>query len=377
MSRETRWRGSLAILILALVCIASFSFAAHQYMERIRVNEQLSAQLKELNRTTGGDISSLKDRLAIDEKTNTDLQGDLKVVTDKLKITQSQLKKARTEAAQLNTETTQKLTALDTSVHSELATKATNDDVKTVDTNVTTVSNNLDKTISDLDLARSELGTLIARNSADIKSLQLKLSPSFPWPPPRWTTRTKLPDGLVASENKQEKISVVLARLQQALQNAQISEWSLFPVDGDDHGFAIVCAMEAFDEYGNSLPYPQRYSPEPILPQKWGIWYYLRALFTAPPGRYRVIVLAITSQADLPPTQVATSQELVSFVKTGATNLPRDVVERLTNPGTRCEAIIYEFRKRGVKDDPIFVPHETVDPAHQLAGAKLWTLAQL
>jgi len=106
------------------------------------------------------------------EKTNTDLQGDLKVVTDKLKITQGQLKKARTEAVEANTETTQKLTALDTSVHNELATKATTDDVKTVDTKVTTVSDNLAKTNNDLNMARSELGTLIAKNHDEIDYLR-------------------------------------------------------------------------------------------------------------------------------------------------------------------------------------------------------------
>ncbi len=41
------------------------------------------------------DVSSLKDRLAQDEKANADLQGDLTVVTKKLKITQGQLKNAR------------------------------------------------------------------------------------------------------------------------------------------------------------------------------------------------------------------------------------------------------------------------------------------
>ena len=54
-------------------------------------------------------MSSLKDRLAQDEKANTELQGDLKVVTSKLKITQGQLKKAREEAAKLNDATTQKV----------------------------------------------------------------------------------------------------------------------------------------------------------------------------------------------------------------------------------------------------------------------------
>jgi chromosome segregation ATPase len=118
------------------------------------------------------DMSTLKDRLAADEKINNDLQGDLKVVTDKLKITQGQLKKARQEATQQNTQTAEMVKTLDSSVHTELATKATTDDVKTVDTRVTKVSTDLDKTNNDLSMARSELGTLIARNHDEIDVLR-------------------------------------------------------------------------------------------------------------------------------------------------------------------------------------------------------------
>ncbi|MGA2418822.1 MAG: hypothetical protein ABSG69_01960 [Candidatus Acidiferrum sp.] len=132
----------------------------------------MAAQLKTEQTSVQQDVSSLKDRLAQDEKANTDLQGDLKVVTDKLKITQGQLKKARLEAAKLNDDTTQKLTALDTSVHSELATKATTDDVKTVDTKVGGVRTDLDSTREDLKMARSEMGTLIARNHDEIDQLR-------------------------------------------------------------------------------------------------------------------------------------------------------------------------------------------------------------
>ncbi len=117
-------------------------------------------------------LTSLKDRLAQDEKANTDLQGDLKVVTDKLKITQGQLKKARQETAKLNDETNQKVTALDTSVHSELATKASADEVKTVDTKVVGVRTDLDTTREDLKMAKSEMGTLIARNHDEIDQLR-------------------------------------------------------------------------------------------------------------------------------------------------------------------------------------------------------------
>src|SRR6266566_3936008 len=61
--------------------------------------QSVAAQLKTAQQSAQQDMSSLKDRLAQDEKASTDLQGDLKVVTGKLKITQGQLKKAREEAA--------------------------------------------------------------------------------------------------------------------------------------------------------------------------------------------------------------------------------------------------------------------------------------
>jgi hypothetical protein len=161
-----------AIAILALIALGGLFFGWSNSAKLDATKQAVADQVKTTMQATQQDLTAMKDRLAIDEKTNTDLQGDLKVVTDKLKITQSQLKKARTEAAKLNTETTEKLTALDTSVHSELATKATNDDVKTVDTKVTTVSTNLDKTNNDLSMARSELGTLIAKNHDEIDVLR-------------------------------------------------------------------------------------------------------------------------------------------------------------------------------------------------------------
>src|ERR1700676_4030317 len=120
-------------------------------------------------------MSSLKDRLSQDEKANADLQGDLKVVTDKLKITQGQLKKARLQAevvAKQNDETAQELSALDTSVDTELPTKAGTDDVKNVDTKVTAVGADLNTTKEDLKMAKSELGTLIARNHDEIDVLR-------------------------------------------------------------------------------------------------------------------------------------------------------------------------------------------------------------
>jgi len=161
-----------AIVVLGLIAIGGLAFGWNATSKLDATQQAVTAQVNSTKQAVEQDMTSLKDRLVQDEKTNADLQGDLKVVTDKLKITQGQLKKARTEAQKANEDTVQKLTALDTGVHSELATKATSDDVKNVDTKVGVVRTDLDTTREDLKMARSEMGTLIARNHDEIDQLR-------------------------------------------------------------------------------------------------------------------------------------------------------------------------------------------------------------
>jgi uncharacterized protein (DUF2141 family) len=161
-----------AVIVLGLVAIGGLGFGWNASSKLDATQQAVTAQVKTVQQSVEQDVSSLKDRIAQDEKTNSDLQGDLKVVTDKLKITQGQLRKARQETAKLNDEATQKISALDTSVHTELATKAGTDDVKNVDTKVTAVSSDLNTTKEDLKMAKSEIGTLIARNHDEIDQLR-------------------------------------------------------------------------------------------------------------------------------------------------------------------------------------------------------------
>jgi len=161
-----------AIVLLALIALGGLGFAWSNSAKLDATKQAVADQLKTAQQSYQQDMSTFKDRLAAAEKTSTDLQGDLKVVTDKLKITQGQLKKARKDAEEQSAQINETVKTLDTSVRSELATKATSDDVKTVDTKVTNVSADLDKTKNDLNMARSELGTLIARNHDEIDVLR-------------------------------------------------------------------------------------------------------------------------------------------------------------------------------------------------------------
>jgi uncharacterized protein (DUF2141 family) len=161
-----------ALVVLGLIAVGGLGFGWNASSKLDSTQQSVANQLKAEQQAVQTDVAALRDRLAQDEKANADLQGDLKVVTDKLKLTQGQLKKAREESSKLNDETSEKLTALDTSVKGELATKATADDVKTVDTKVVSVKSDLDATRDDLKMARSEMGTLIARNHDEIDQLR-------------------------------------------------------------------------------------------------------------------------------------------------------------------------------------------------------------
>ncbi len=101
-----------AILVLGLIAIGGLAFGWNASNKLDSTKQDVATQLKTTQTAIDQDMSSLKDRLAQTEKTNTDLQGDLKVVTGKLKITQGQLKKARQEAVEANQDTVQKVTAL-------------------------------------------------------------------------------------------------------------------------------------------------------------------------------------------------------------------------------------------------------------------------
>ena len=171
-TRETPAWQLPAIVVLGLIAVGGLWFGWNASSKLDSTQQAVAAQLRTAQQSMQQDVSSLKDRLAQDEKANTDLQGDLNVVTKRLKITQGQLTNARAEAAKLNDETSQKLTALDTSVKDELAAKASSDELKNVDTKVGGVRTDLDSTREDLKMARSELGTLIARNHDEIDQLR-------------------------------------------------------------------------------------------------------------------------------------------------------------------------------------------------------------
>jgi hypothetical protein len=159
-----RWVG-LAVGILGAVSVLGLGVGAVALSHTSSIEQSTQTAVKQAT-------DSLNQRLAKEDEINQQLQSDLKVVTDKLNLTQSQLIAARKQNKVVSATVDKKLTGLETNMNSQLATKASTEDLNKLGGDVNGVRTDLDATKNNLQMARSEMGTLIARNHDEIDQLR-------------------------------------------------------------------------------------------------------------------------------------------------------------------------------------------------------------
>jgi hypothetical protein len=155
----------LALAVLAGVSLLGLGVAWSAISHANSLEHSTQTYVKQAN-------DSLGQRLAKEDELNQQLQSDLKVVTDKLNVTQAELIKARKQNKLSSAAVDKKLTGLESSVNTQLATKANIDDISKINGDVAGVKTDLDATKNNLQMARSEMGTLIARNHDEIDQLR-------------------------------------------------------------------------------------------------------------------------------------------------------------------------------------------------------------
>ena len=107
------------------------------------------------------------------EEENQQLQSDLKVVTDKLNgDSRGPDRRTRKQNKMAAVTYGKKLDELGSNVNAQLATKASTEDVTKIGGDVSGVKTDLDATKNSIQMARSEMGTLIARNHDEIDQLR-------------------------------------------------------------------------------------------------------------------------------------------------------------------------------------------------------------
>lgn len=164
-----------AIVVSAIVSIAGVGLAWNESTKLQDLQATVSGQMKTNQQDADQKIAGLEQKETQAEAATTALQSDLGVVTKRLRLTQGELKTARDEAAQIRDDDQKQIADVSTNVtdvKSQLATKASTDELNATNGNVTAVKTDLEGTKNDLNMARSELGTLIAKNHGEIDELR-------------------------------------------------------------------------------------------------------------------------------------------------------------------------------------------------------------
>lgn len=162
-----RWVG-IVVVALAVVSLVALGAGWTASTRSKQLEQSLAAQTQQFKQND--DVIS--QRLAKAEDTNAQLQGELSVVTDKMKLTEGELAKARFQAKKIKEDDAKELAEMQNQTNAQLATKASVDDVSKLGTDVNGVKTDLDTEKNNLQMARGEFGTLIARNHDEVEELR-------------------------------------------------------------------------------------------------------------------------------------------------------------------------------------------------------------
>jgi len=162
-----RWVG-IVVVALAVVSLVALGAGWTASTRSKELEQNLANQNEQFKKNEG----VLDQRLAKAEDTNAQLQGELSVVTDKMKLTEGELGKARLQAKKIKEEDAKELSDLQNQTSAQLATKASVDDVNKLGTDVNGVRTDLDAQKNSLQMTRGEFGTLIAKNHDEVEELR-------------------------------------------------------------------------------------------------------------------------------------------------------------------------------------------------------------
>ncbi|GEM_PF-1313355 len=183
--------------------------------------------------------------------------------------------------------------------------------------------------------------------------------PQFPFPPPRYSTAEKVPRNLLVTGNSNPRLKDVEASLTKAFERCGYGDKSFYAVPD---GFAMASRLEQINADGT--PGAERWSLDVTPVRRFSVRDYLKALFEARPGHYRVVVFVVTNHPFKQKDATVKSKEASAWVREGMNTLPREIGDREFSNDYVCTALIYEFKSVGGGEATFVEPSELTARDH-------------
>jgi hypothetical protein len=191
--------------------------------------------------------------------------------------------------------------------------------------------------------------------------------PQFPWPPPLASGTDIIPRSLL-SNSQTGLLKDVDQRLADALEACGYTGNSYYAVPD---GFALVTHLEQINPDGTSRPMPGRWAAQVQPLSTFSLSEYLKALFTANPGRYRVIVLVVTSHPFSQADAKVSKEEALGWISKGLNQLPASIGNLPFTADYAATALIYEFDEPRAGGNAIFINPSGLTGRDHLTKSKL------
>lgn len=219
---------------------------------------------------------------------------------------------------------------------------------------------------------RSPLPSVTKPESSPVEqptSQELRL-PEFPWPPPRASAETIIPQKfLQKSTDLVAHLGDVDHILVGALDINGYYDKSYYAVPD---GFALVTRLEQISSDGTPKKLPARWELEMGKLRKFSLAEYLRALLTANPGYYRIIVFIVTSHPFSQADAKVSEDQAINWLEGGFERLPSAVSELEFTQEYGCTALVYEFRTASGIVPTLALPSHLPGRTH-LERANIWS----
>jgi len=174
--------------------------------------------------------------------------------------------------------------------------------------------------------------------------------PQFPWPPPKASAFEILERGLFAEPGESVTVGQVADVIDAALDASGYSELSWYQAPG---GFVMVSRLEQINEDASPRDPPHRWSIDVEPPEVFSLSSYLKALFTAQKGYFRILAFVVASEPVTQDTSVEIErEEALEWIESGAMTLPASIREHPFSAEHTVTALIYEFEQVSADSEP-------------------------
>ncbi|MFX0135520.1 MAG: DUF4384 domain-containing protein [Candidatus Hodarchaeota archaeon] len=198
--------------------------------------------------------------------------------------------------------------------------------------------------------------------------------PIFPWPPPQASSWMVIPYNMIrTSSNELLTFKDVNQKFERALSSCGYSDKSYYAILD---GFAIVTRLEQINQDGTPKEPPERWLLDVQPLRIFSLKEYLKALFTAKVGYYRIIVFIFSPHSFSHTAAKVSSQEAQEWFSPGGNTLPSSIEQKVYSKKYKCTALIYEFEQYGSDERPEVKSPGRLTAKTHLEQANLWQMLE-